>query len=679
MKSTSHSIPNRLLHAASPYLRQHAYNPVDWYPWAQEAFNKAISEDKPVLVSIGYFACPWCHVMERESFENAAVAAFMNEHFVCIKVDREEHPAVDHLYMGACQMLTNAGGWPLNMFLTPQLKAFTGGTYFPTEPRYGKASWMDVLTFVKDVWTNRREEAEQQAATLTESAAGSERKLLVPAATGTLASIDATEIRNRIMEAADTVHGGFGAAPKFPAAMTLTYLLRYNYRAADGEVAEHISKSLDHMMAGGIYDHVGGGFSRYTVDAGWMVPHFEKMLYDNALLMALYAEAYRSTGNPQYRFVAEHTAAFIIAEMTHEQGGFFAAYDADSEGVEGKYYTWDKSEIEAVLHDKADAFCQLFDVRAKGNWEHTNILHLNHSAGVLEKRTDSEVTEALAKLKEVRSERIKPLLDDKVNVAWNAWMGAAFCELYKATAQARYLEVAERNTRFILDHCRQEDGIGLMHIWHDGQAYFAATIDDYAALIRVLLSLFQLTGKYLYLAAAEELEAYVAVHFYDVNSGMFFQTAEKDNDLPVRTMELFDHATPSGNAIMAENYHLLQVLTSKDQYEQVYRKMITAIQTSLHKFPTSLGRWLCAAIPLQIPTAEVVITGPEINRVLEDLHTIYYPMMITLPFCDNSSKKLPLLTDRNNEKVTRIYLCKNQTCTLPVSTVSEFRDQLLHF
>ncbi len=679
MSNSSNTSPNRLIHAASPYLRQHAYNPVDWYPWQQEAFDKAIKEDKPVLVSIGYAACHWCHVMERESFENSAVADFMNTHFVCIKVDREEHPAVDHLYMGACQGLTNSGGWPLNMFLTPQLKAFTGGTYFPPEPRYGKASWMDVLAFVKDVWTNRREEAEQQAASLTQHAAVSEQKLLIPAAADVTPEVDPINIRNRILEGADNVHGGFGGAPKFPAAMTLTYLLRHNAVAADERVAEHIQRSLDHMFAGGIYDHVGGGFSRYTVDAAWMVPHFEKMLYDNAMLMALYAEAFRSTGNNRYRYVAEHTAAFVMEEMMHSLGGFFTAYDADSEGVEGKYYTWSKGEIEAVLKDKAGPLCTLFDVQEQGNWEHRNILHLNHQHGELEARTATDVIEALGQLKEVRDKRVKPLLDDKVNVAWNAWMGAAFCALFKATANRRYLEVAETNTRFILEHCTAADGAALMHIWHNGKAYIPATIDDYAAVMHVLLELFQLTGKYAYLERAEELESYMQAHFYDAASGMFFQVAEKDNSLPVRTMELFDHATPSGNAVMAENYFLLHTLTSGDKYLKIYHTMLAAIAPSLVKFPASFGRWLCAALPLHLPAAEVVITGPEIAGVMEELCGIYYPLMITLPFCDNSSKNLPLLTDRNNEKVTRIYLCRNQACALPVSTVSELHRQLADF
>jgi uncharacterized protein len=664
-----HREPNALVYATSPYLLQHAYNPVHWQVWGEQAFQMAVDQNKPIVLSIGYAACHWCHVMERESFENEEVAAFMNKNFVCIKVDREEHPDVDHFYMNACQIISGSGGWPLNMFLTPDLKPFSGGTYFPPQPRYGKPSWMDALAFVHDVWKNRNTEVLQQAEQLTEQISRGDRRLLSLTIPNPIPSAPEMEaVQQRIQDSYDLIHGGFGGAPKFPGSMTLLFMLRLSWFTGNDSMRSQVKLSLDHMMKGGIYDHVGGAFSRYTVDAAWHIPHFEKMLYDNALLIGLYAEAYSCYKEPEYLRIIEETIAFLTRDMLSEEGGFYAAFDADSEGVEGKFYTWSLQEVEAILGADASWFCSMFDVRKEGNWEHTNILHRNHNNQV-EDITRADIDRCLQALFVEREKRVKPQLDDKIIVSWNALLAEGLIQAYRATGRIDWLQLAVSNIDMILHTCMVDDA--LMHVRCKGQTSIHAHLDDYAAMIQVLLSLFGETGDEYYLNLAIRFTRETEGQFKDPQSPMFF-IGSADGKLPRRTLELFDHAQPSGNALMAMNYHRLWVYTGNEQYELAFNNMSAAIQLSAEKFPTSFGYWHLALLPLRFPLAEVVVAGPNAKNLLVDVHQPYYPLKISLAVCDKNLKNCPLSTDRFDENVTRIYLCRDHVCQQPVSTVSEY-------
>lgn len=668
--------PNALIYSTSPYLLQHAYNPVQWQVWGEQAFQMALDQNKPIVLSIGYAACHWCHVMERESFENEEVAVFMNRNFICIKVDREEHPDVDHFYMNACQILTGSGGWPLNMFLTPNLQPFSGGTYFPPQPRYGKPSWMDALAFVNDVWKNRNNEVLQQAEQLTAQISNGDRRLLnLALPEGSFSGPDADVIEQRLQETYDVINGGFGGAPKFPGSMTLHFMLRQSWFSGSESMKNQVKLSLDHMMKGGIYDHVGGAFSRYTVDAGWHIPHFEKMLYDNALLIGLYAEAYGCYQEPEYLRIVEETIVFLTRDMLSDEGGFYASFDADSEGVEGKFYTWSRKEVESLLGNDADWFCKLFDIREEGNWEHTNILHRNHRNQV-DGRSNEDIRRCLQILFKEREKRVKPQLDDKIIVSWNALLAEGLIHAYRVTGKGEWLEQATGIIEMILGKCRIDEQ--LMHVRCKGQTSIPAHLDDYAAIIQALLSLFGETGNQNYLDWAIELTREAEEQFRDSQSPMFF-VGSLHGKLPQRTLELFDHAQPSGNSLMAMNYYRLWVYTGKEDYHLAYSGMAAAIQSSVEKFPSSFGNWNQALLPLRYPLAEVVVAGPNAKTILSDVNQLYYPLKISLAVCDNSLQNCPLSTDRFNENVTRIFLCRDHVCQQPVSTLSEYQELLKAF
>jgi uncharacterized protein YyaL (SSP411 family) len=671
-----HREPNALIHSTSPYLLQHAYNPVQWQTWGEHACQLAVEQNKPIVLSIGYAACHWCHVMERESFENEEVAAFMNRHFICIKVDREEHPDVDHFYMNGCQILTGSGGWPLNMFLTPDLKPFSGGTYFPPQPKYGKPSWMDALAFVHDVWKNRHADVMLQAEQLTtQISTGDKRMLQLQMPVGNPGGPNMDMVIQRLQESYDLMHGGFGGAPKFPAAMTLLFMLRLARLTGNAAMSNQVKLSLDHMMQGGIYDHVGGAFSRYTVDAAWQIPHFEKMLYDNALLIGLYAEAYSCYQEPEYGRIVEECMSFLTREMQSEEGGFYAAYDADSEGVEGKFYTWSRQEVEALLGADASWFCTLFDIREQGNWEHTNILHRNHPNQVADIAAQ-DIQCCLQVLFTEREKRVKPQLDDKIIVSWNALLVEGFIQAYRATGRKDWLQLAMNTVDVLLKTCMVEGT--LMHVRCKGQTSIPALLDDYAAMIQALLSLFGETGDRRYLEQAEQFTKDTEAYYRDTQSPMFFM-GRVDNRIPRRSIELFDHAQPSGNALMAMNYNRLWLYTGETNYEAAFHQMAGAIQTSLEKFPSSFGCWLQAILPLHYPVAEVVVAGPDATNMLIEVNKCFHPLKISLAVCDKSLQNYPISTDRFDENVTRIFLCRDHVCQQPVSTVSEYKSLLEAF
>lgn len=668
---------NRLAKESSPYLLQHAHNPVDWFPWSEEALQKARSEDKPILVSIGYAACHWCHVMERESFEDADTASFMNEHFVNIKIDREERPDLDHIYMDAVQAITGSGGWPLNVFLTPEGKPFYGGTYFPPRPVYNRPSWKDVLGGVSASFKERRAEVEQQADNLTDHVAkagsfgigstapgggtttpGEGKNLFTPE---TL-----RQIRDQLLATADKAEGGFGGAPKFPQTFSIRYLLHYYYFTRDNAALDQACLSLDKMIRGGIYDQLGGGFARYSTDNEWLVPHFEKMLYDNALLIITLSEAWQLTKKEGYREAIEQSITFIDRELSNGQGGFYSALDADSEGIEGKYYVWDKAEIEKVLGEKAGLFNEVYGVTEEGNWEEKNIL--TRTGKELSPAEQQVLAEARARLLEHRASRIPPALDDKVLLGWNALMNLACSKAYAALGVPRYREMAIRNMAFLRQRLKGE-GIYFYYHSYKGEARYPAFLDDYANLVAALIGLQEITGDSSYLLEAREIVKTVIDHFSEPETGFFFYTHDRQQDLVLRKKEVYDGATPSGNSMMASNLlYLSVVFDERDWAERAFR-MASALGRPVSAYPGSFGVWatLFQAFTYTIP--EVVITGRQPEKTREEFlkHLVPYRVFQS---ANQENTQFPLLRDKIIGELSLIFLCKNYSCQLPVNEIA---------
>lgn len=683
-----HPYTNRLINETSPYLLQHAHNPVDWYPWNEEAFEKAKQEDKPVLVSIGYAACHWCHVMERESFEDPETAAFMNGHFVNIKVDREERPDVDHIYMDAVQAITGSGGWPLNVFLTADRKPFYGGTYYPPRKVFNRPSWKDILAFVVDAYKNRKAEVIQQAQNLS-------NHLQVSNSFGNTVSKDEAfhssqsgEAFKNIMKTADEEWGGFGMAPKFPQSFTINFLLQYAGINKSKEALDQAVLSLDKMVEGGIYDQVGGGFARYATDKEWLVPHFEKMLYDNALLVPVLSDAYLFTKNNRYREVIEETLAFAERELMDESGGFYSALDADSEGEEGKFYVWDFEEVKNILGKDAILFSGYFDITAKGNlpageagWKGKNILRIKKNAEQfsLEKDLNPDelktiISSGKAKLLNERSKRIRPGLDDKIILGWNALMNIAYSKAYAATDSKHFKEIAERNMQFLLSAYKNGNEL-LQHTWKNGQAKYPAFLDDYSYLIAALLELAQITGNADYLARAKSLSETVIENFGDAQSPFFFFTHKGQQDILIRKKEIYDGATPSGNSVMAYNLYRLSVFFDIPEWKERAAQMVTSLAELVIKYPTSFGVWLSLLFEMTNGTREIAVVGKDWEIYLEKILGIY----ISHKLVQASAIPLhgyPLLADKPEISETRIYLCENYACRRPVTTIQELASLL---
>ncbi|HLM59221.1 MAG TPA: thioredoxin domain-containing protein, partial [Pyrinomonadaceae bacterium] len=546
---------NRLINETSPYLLQHAHNPVEWFAWGEEAFEKAQKEDKPILISIGYSACHWCHVMEHESFEDEATAKIMNEHFINIKIDLEERPDVDQIYMQFVQMTTGHGGYPLNVFLTPDRLPFFGGTYFPPVNRYNMPSFQRVLLSIAEAWDNKRDELLVSANEIMEEI----RRFGSPefeAGDLSYAQLDAAYLN--FQRTFDRVNGGFGGAPKFPPPMSLEFLLRYYKRTKDENALEIVEKTCTAMADGGIYDQLGGGFHRYSVDAIWLVPHFEKMLYDNAQLVQVYLHLFQATKKPFYKRVAVETLEYIIREMLNESGGFYSTQDADSEGVEGKFFVWTPEEIAGILGaEEARIFNFYFDVSEHGNFEGKNILNVKNSLAVSARQLNvseeklAEITErGREKLYAEREKRIKPFRDEKVLTGWNGLMLATFAEASAILNAENYLEIAKRNADFILINL-QKDGY-LLRTWKDGKAKLNGYLEDYANFINGLTELFQVSGEMKYLSEAERLAELMISEFWDENAGGFYFTANYHETLLMRSKDFYDNATPSGNSAAAD-------------------------------------------------------------------------------------------------------------------------------
>jgi uncharacterized protein len=613
-KSKIQSSMNRLAHETSPYLLQHANNPVDWYPWCQEAIERARREDKPIFLSIGYSACHWCHVMEHESFENESIAQRLNEGFVCIKVDREERPDLDQIYMTAVQAMTGRGGWPMSVFLTAELKPFYGGTYWPPTGRMGMPGFDQVIAAVLDAWQHRREQVNAQASELAADIDRAGRMSLPPGALSSKPLMAAVAALERMF---DHQLGGFGGAPKFPHPMDLRLLLRQWRREPREELLKIVTFTLDRMAAGGMYDQLGGGFHRYSVDERWLVPHFEKMLYDNALLSAAYVEAFQATGRPEYERIARETFDYVLREMTSPDGGFYSTLDADSEGEEGKFYVWTPGEIESVLGaERAKTFCRIYDVSDEGNFEGHNILNLpktldqcakilNRDAGELA----AELADDRSKLLAVRAKRVWPGLDDKVLVSWNGLMIESLAYAAAALDQPHYLTAARSAADFLLNKLRRPDG-RMLHSWRVGQARFDAYLDDYTCLGNSLVTLYESSLEERWIDSAVELADIVLAQFEDGEAGGFFFTATDHERLISRQKDVQDSSVPSGNSMAALMLLRLGKLCGRTDYFDAAERTLKAYITLLEKHPGAAGQMLIALDFYLGPTPELVLLGP---------------------------------------------------------------------
>ena len=525
-----HQFINKLINETSPYLLQHAHNPVNWFPWSDEALEKARRENKPILVSIGYSACHWCHVMERESFEDQETARLMNEHFINIKIDREERPDLDHIYMDAVQAMTGSGGWPLNVFLTPVAKPFYGGTYFPPKRAFNRPSWQEVLLAVTEAFTQRRNEIDAQAENLTEHLLQSNAfGISSQAEISVFTKEKINEAFENIMKNADKKWGGFGKAPKFPQSFVIQYLLRFFYATENKEALDQALLSIDKMIDGGIYDQIGGGFARYSTDTEWLVPHFEKMLYDNALLLSVISEAYQITNDKRYKEVIEETIQFVQRELMHPEGGFYAALDADSEGEEGKFYVWDHAEVVELLKEDGTIFCDFYDIRPGGNWEEKNILQRKKKEEIFCKEKNislEELKRILQKGKGVllkkRSERVRPQTDDKILLGWNSLMTTSLCKAFAATGNESFKKLAIDNMQFLLKKVSNNNTVDFFHSWKNDIAKQPAFLDDYAFLIQALIQLQEITGDINYLEKAKMITEHVLEKFNDSATIFFF-------------------------------------------------------------------------------------------------------------------------------------------------------------
>lgn len=668
---TKHS--NRLANENSPYLLQHAHNPVDWYPWGTEALEKAKRENKIILISIGYAACHWCHVMERESFENEDIAHIMNSFFVCIKVDREERPDIDQIYMDAVQMMTGQGGWPLNCFAMPNGKPFWGGTYFRPN------DWANILRGIQNAWLNEPDKVENVANQISEGIRSNE--LIVERAKESAFKMKVLENGFKKWKSEfDTVEGGNNRAPKFPLPNSLQYLLQYYYFSKDQEALDHVTLSLDKMAMGGIYDQVGGGFARYSVDAIWKVPHFEKMLYDNGQLVSLYAEAYQLTQIAEYKQVIEQTLEFMDRELSLPEGGFYSSLDADSEGVEGKFYVWEQSEIAELLGDDADLFCEYYGIAKEPNWEEGNILMVQKGKQDLAKQygiSVEQLEQVLSKGRELllqkREERIRPGLDDKALTSWNAMMLKGYVDAYKALGDIKYLERAERNADFILKYLKGSDA-QLDRNYKDGKSKINGFLDDYAFTIEAFVALYQANFNEKWLAMANELMTYAIDHFGDEESGMFFYTSDEDPDLIARKMELIDNVIPSSNSVMAKCLYLLGRYYGNDIYINRAKQMLFNVENRLEKLVAFHSNWGQLYAWFANATYEVVVVGENAVQEKRNIEKLFLPNVLIAG--SEKDSNLPLLQNRYVDGQTTFYLCKDQTCKFPVTSVGELLGQL---
>lgn len=667
---------NRLGQETSPYLLQHANNPVDWYPWGPLALEKAKAENKPILVSIGYSACHWCHVMERESFEHDNVAEIMNEYFVCIKVDREERPDVDAVYMDSLQAMGTRGGWPLNVFLLPDTKPFYGVTYLPPQ------NWVQLLKSVNNAFINHYDDLAKSADGFVENMVQSDIKKYGLTPTTAAYTVDAVdEMFEKLKQNFDTLKGGMDRAPKFPMPSIYKFLLRYFDITQNPEALAQIELSLNRIALGGIYDHVGGGWARYSVDDEWFIPHFEKMLYDNAQLLSVFSEAFALTDIPLYAERIYQTVAWLKNEMSSPDGGFYSALDADSEGVEGKFYIWTKNELEQILGPDFNWFSKLYNISQHGNWEHGyNHLHLTNfasetakAAGIHSEDFESKYQQALDKLAAARTSKIRPGLDDKILASWNGLLIKGLTTAYQATGEESIREMAVKTGRFILE--KMTDNGKLWHSYKNGKASITAFLEDYAAVIEAYLGLYQITFDAAWLTEAVSLSDYTIANFYDESEGFFFFTDTEGETLIARKKELFDNVIPASNSMMAQNLYTLGKMLDRSDYQELSDQMLSKMTKILLADVQWVTNWAALYCQRITPTAEIVIVGENADEIRKDFDRFFVPNKIIAGTTTQSS--LPLLENRTPlNGQTAIYVCYDKTCQLPVTSVKEALEQL---
>jgi hypothetical protein len=675
---------NRLQSETSPYLLQHKNNPVDWYPWGDEALRKAREDDKPILLSVGYSACHWCHVMEHESFEDPETAALMNQYFVSIKVDREERPDVDDIYMQAVQAFSGHGGWPMTVFLTPDGRPFWGGTYFPKEPRHGLPSFRQLLAAMHDAYTNRRDQVEQNATSLTDAL---RRDSLGIGGSADALNADLLDAAAReLSQHFDLTHGGFAGAPKFPQPMALEFLMRGYARTGDSNTLRLVTLTLRAMARGGIYDQIGGGFHRYSVDSIWLVPHFEKMLYDNAQLSRAYLHGWQATRDDFFRQIAEEVYDYILREMTAPEGGFYSATDADSDGEEGKYFVWSLEELQTLLGDDAPIAVEYYGVSRSGNFEGHNILHVPNDETVAAGRLGLSVEDLRVKITAVkdrlfaaRSQRVAPGLDDKIIASWNGLMLASLAEAARVLDRGDYAAAAVRGGEFLLKALVDESG-RVKRTYKDGQARINGTLEDYACLIDAFLELYQTTFDERWFVAARRLADSVLDHFAAPDGG-FFDTSDDHETLIVRPRNVQDNAVPSGNGAIARQLVRLAAYTGDARYDDAARSGLRLLTEAMRRYPQAFTESLNAVDMLVSGVAEVAVVGaPDAARPLLDVVTRpYRPNTIIALARDNVTDEhvIPLLSYRvmRGDQPT-VYVCRNFACRMPVTTPDEVKTLL---
>lgn len=681
---------NRLIHETSPYLRQHAHNPVDWRPWGEEALRKARELDRPIFLSIGYSACHWCHVMEHESFEDPEIGKILNEHFISIKVDREERPDLDQIYMTAVQLLTQHGGWPMSVFLTPELKPFFGGTYFPPQDRHGLPSFRRLITHLAQAWRQQRDDINEQSTHLAEHI---QSALRLESGPGDLGPQLLRQAGHHLARRFDSTYGGFGQAPKFPHPMDLRLLLRIWQRFGDESSLEIVRKTLDHMARGGIYDQLGGGFHRYSTDARWLAPHFEKMLYDNALLAVSYLEAYQATGETYYRKIVEETLGYVQREMTMPAGPFYSTQDADSEGEEGKFFVWSLREVvEALGKEEAELFAAVYDVTGEGNWEGHNILHRRHSdeqdarlLGISVEDLRRRLNAARARLLGIRGGRVWPGRDEKILAAWNGLMIGAFAQAGQVLENRGYTAAAERAATWILDNMRASDGRLQRTASAGSPARLNAYLEDYAYLMDGLVSLYEATFLPTYMARALELAEIMIAQFWDETDGGFYFTGKDHEQLIARTKDPHDNATPSGNAVAVTALLRLAKLTGRNDLLDKAERTLSLFGTVMRTAPMAAGQMLIALDFHLGPVREYAVLGdwnhPETQEGLRLIREPFAPRKVVCgkqgtASDENIETLVPLLANRPSQGVVTTFICENQTCRAPIVGAQALREAL---
>ena len=659
---------NELIHETSPYLLQHAHNPVDWYPWGDAALAKAKKENKMLIISVGYAACHWCHVMEHESYEDTAVAKIMNEHFICIKVDREERPDVDQVYMNAAYLINGNGGWPLNALAMPDGKPFYAGTYFQ------KDKWMQLLEYFTDLYKNQHQKIVEQAENVSKGIRDIENvPMNINSVSFSARTLD--EMFDTLKQRIDYDKGGTKGSMKFPMPSIWEYLLQYNYLNKNNDALKAVETTLQNMAYGGIYDQVGGGFSRYATDSSWHAPHFEKMLYDNAQLVSLYSQAFQLTKNPLYKRIVYETIAFVKRELTSSEGGFYSSLDADSEGEEGKFYVWSEDEIKEILGSDAEFFCEYFGINSKGNWEpNKNIPDINYGDKDFQKKynlTNDRLQQKIDSLKikvlTARAKRIRPQTDDKILTSWNALMAKGLIDAYQAFGEIVFLQMAKTNIDFLLNNVSTKEN-NLYRNYKNGKATIPAFLDDYAFVISALIDYYQVNFKEEYLQMANNFTQYVEQHFFDKSSGMFFYTDDQHSNLIARKMEVSDNVIPSSNSEMAKSLLLLGLYFENKNYEDQSAQLVKNVIDDIKKNTGYYSNW-AQVMTLQLRSPyEVAIVGNNWQQRLSEFHQHYLPNTIYLG--GNKEGSLSLLQSKLVEGKTTIYVCENKTCQRPVEEVS---------